>query len=175
MKVAILLAVAVSCATSATAETLCDRIDAYEATSFPGVPAQPHRRWVEFHWLGAGILGRSLRCAHSSDAASGSLCEWLLKHPQSAEFPDRLPRAILVCRGYHFPDKTYWNDWKAEITLPSKAGGLTILQIDQSVHSRPDVAIRLSVFAEGSGPALEPLPPMFKSADVSPDVDSWPR
>jgi hypothetical protein len=175
MRTAILAVLAVMFATHAGAETVCDQIDAFERASFSTDSGQPHRHWVEFHWLGESILDRSLNCTHSSDTASAKLCEWLLAHPGSSEFPDRMPRSILVCRGYRFPDNTYWDDWKAEITLPSKVDRLTILQIDQSGHSKPDVAIRLSTFAQGSDPALEPLPPMFKSTDVSPRADSWPQ
>jgi hypothetical protein len=181
MKIAILAAVAVACATQAAAETLCDQMDAFERASFSADPDQPRRHWVEFHRLGLTLVDRDLQCKYSSDAASAKFCKWLIVHPDSIEFLDRLPRSILFCRGFRFPDKITVRDWRAEIDLPSKVGRYFFFeidegfQIDQGGHSEPDSAIRLSTFAEGSDPWTDPLPPLLESTDVSPRADSQPR
>jgi hypothetical protein len=147
------------------ADDLCSRLSSFESAQFGSTIGIPQPHWVEVHWRGAWLDfdgGWGPQCRHSSDPASVAFCTWLVDHT-SMEFPDRLPRAILICHGYRFPDRSYWNNWKAEITL-FRGDQLINLEIDQTGHrtdQRLDGAIRLSAFANGKDAATQPLPPIF--------------
>ncbi|MGI9170766.1 MAG: hypothetical protein ACR2FH_11450 [Caulobacteraceae bacterium] len=154
---------------AAPARELCDRIAAFERADFSAEVKSTSRHWVEVHWLGRWLdfdRGWGLECRHSPDEPSKALCAWLVDGHTDFEFHDRLPRAILICHGYRFPDLSYWDDWKSAIRLSSRANRSVLLEIDQTAHKAADIAIRLSVVPEPSRSADQPLPPLFKPSDV---------
>jgi hypothetical protein len=156
---------------SALADDFCKQLSSYERAGFEPDTAIHQRHWVEMHWLGTWLdseKGWRLECRHSPDKTSEQYCGWLKDHT-SFEFPDRLPRDILVCHRYTFPDLSYWDGWRAEITLFGFTENEVLLDIDQSSHKTMDIAIRLSVFSKDSDEALQPLPPLFQSSDAADD------
>jgi hypothetical protein len=116
------------------------------------------------HWLGEwlGQPGRQLECRHSSDVTSKELCGWLVRNT-SQEFPDLLPRKILTCHGYRFPDLSTWDQWKSVINLSNGSANQISLTIDFTDRKIADRAIRLAVLADDSSAAVESLPPLFGS------------
>jgi hypothetical protein len=167
-----------SVVTSAFADApddICVKLSAFENAPFDSSANSPRRHWVEVHWIGNWLdlqNGWKLRCDHSADPASGEFCKWLLQNT-SFEFADRLPRAMLICHGYHFPDLTYWDDWRLELPLSFNeiTETSTLLQIDLTSHKQPESAVRYSVFAKGADQALNPLPPLITTPPATPDDD----
>jgi hypothetical protein len=167
-----------SVVTSAFADApddICAKLSAFENAPFDSSANSPRRHWVEVHWIGNWLdlqNGWKLRCDHSADPASGEFCKWLLQNT-SFEFADRLPRAMLICHGYHFPDLTYWDDWRLELPLSFNeiTETSTLLQVDLTSHKPPESAVRYSAFAKGADQALNPLPPLITTPPATPDDD----
>ncbi|MEO8927749.1 MAG: hypothetical protein ABI306_11365 [Caulobacteraceae bacterium] len=157
---------------SASAAGVCAPLSTFEHAAFAIEAAtSPSAHWVELHWLGNWLDfggGWRLECRHSSDGASTTLCAWLTGNT-SFEFHDRLPRAILICHGYRFPDLSYWDDWKAQIELSGGPAVDEVLDIDQTAHKTPDVAIRLTVFPIEEGRVRQSMPPLFRNSDEAPE------
>ena len=157
------------------ADDICAKLSAFENAPFDASLKSPRRHWIEVHWIGNWLdlqNGWSLRCAHSADPASGEFCKWLLQNT-SVEFPDRLPRSVLICHGYHFPNLTYWDHWQLELPLSFNevTGTSTLLQVDLTSHKPPDKGVRLSAFAKGADEVIDPLPPLIANPPAKPDDD----
>lgn len=156
---------------AAFAGEFCDRLAAVEHAPFSPGP-QSQRRFIEFHWVGGWPLdGFRIECRHSTEPIAAGFCKWLMTNT-SMEFHDRLPRTILTCHGYRFPDLSYWEGWKARINLGGTLATNSVkLDIDLAEHKPLDAAVRLSVFPPGKDETLLPMPPLFRRADEAPDDD----
>jgi hypothetical protein len=148
----------------ATADEVCSHLFTFEREGFSKIKSDSGRHWVEVHWIGNWLdtdKGWRLECRHSSDDEAKQFCLWLVPNT-SFEFADRLPRAILECHGYTFPDLSYWDDWKAEIDLYGHSDNTVLLEIDQTRHKEADRAIRVSSFRSGDDDATQPLAPLVE-------------
>jgi len=143
------------------ADRLCDRVQAFTATGFPADAQSQRRRWVELHWRGHWMDfdgGWGLSCLHSPDEVAGGFCRWLTANT-SFEFPAMLPKAILHCYGYVFPDADSWSDWKAMIGL-DRDTQFSLLEVNFESFATETGAIRFSTFRKGHDPATVALPPL---------------
>ena len=143
------------------ADRLCGRLHIFAAARFTADVRPEGRRWIELHWRGHWMdfdSGWGFSCLHSPDQTAVDFCRWLTDNT-SFEFPTMLPKAILRCYGYAFPDADSWTDWKAAIGLDRDARS-SLLEVNLGLLAAESGAIRFSTFQEGYDPAKAELPPI---------------